>query len=404
MRHLAGTDGKLFGLGVDNTLYCRESTPVDLVWSPIASGPPGGTHSLAAYYGRLYTITTPASSKLVMPLPGLYWRSATSDRGTITPHMLFCRNAGGNVEYAVGQLEGSGYFRTTGGGVLPNVAFDDVVRVAPDIVLFHNSKGDWWTFRFAADGTATKLQNWNNLPGAWRFAVNILRANTTNPEHVFVYFGRWGLGHTLNFNPKTGALIGGVFGFNFRNDWDVVTSTWSGKLVFYHGASGRIEWGHLDVQGNYVGEGSGVVPSPTYVANQNIGESPGWLFGVPAGNDYVAFFHPVNGEFCLVRFDGASLDVVIQPVTVPKSLLAQRFVQQEKAWRRIWPSAIGLVLLYERETGAADPVGFWDPRDPQFAGGVWLLRNPTFEPGVRPYGEGTFESDWDVVVPLGRLP
>jgi hypothetical protein len=128
--------------------------------------------------------------------------------------------------------------------------------------------------------------------------------------------------------------------------------------------------------------------------------SPGWLFGVPAGNDYIAFFHPVNGEFCLVRFDGASLDVVIQPVTVPNSLLAQRLVGQQKAWRRIWPSAIGLVLLYEKETGTADPVGFWDPRV-QVADGFQLLRRGS---GIIPYGDGTFDPTWEAVVALGRLP
>src|SRR6516225_9066015 len=48
-------DGKLFGVGNDDTIYCREATRVDLVWSPICAAPvPGGmTHSLAAYYGRL---------------------------------------------------------------------------------------------------------------------------------------------------------------------------------------------------------------------------------------------------------------------------------------------------------------------------------------------------------------
>ena len=62
-------DGKLFGVGNDGTIYCRETSPVDLVWSPICRAPVSGgmTYSLAAYYGRLYALAGPLRRGIEVP-------------------------------------------------------------------------------------------------------------------------------------------------------------------------------------------------------------------------------------------------------------------------------------------------------------------------------------------------
>ena len=55
MRAMSGWDTKLFGISDDGWLYCRESSPVDVLWSRVGSAPPGGvTVGLAAYFGRLF--------------------------------------------------------------------------------------------------------------------------------------------------------------------------------------------------------------------------------------------------------------------------------------------------------------------------------------------------------------
>src|SRR5262249_26279340 len=52
LRAMAGWNTKLFAIGADHRLYCREAAPIDLAWLPIGDGPDGRALCLTAYFDR----------------------------------------------------------------------------------------------------------------------------------------------------------------------------------------------------------------------------------------------------------------------------------------------------------------------------------------------------------------
>ena len=83
LKSMSGWDTKLFAIDEDNQVYCRESCPIDLVWTRIARGPEGQQLNLSAYFGRLMVLVE-NHGKMIM------WRTATSTYGSIEPLLLFC--------------------------------------------------------------------------------------------------------------------------------------------------------------------------------------------------------------------------------------------------------------------------------------------------------------------------
>ncbi len=430
---MTALDGKLFGVGNDGIIYCRETSPVDLVWSPICEAPaPGGaTFSLTGYLGRLYALagpldaplpkepsfknvqpanaidpspapkaqsfraqrTLPSSPELAPSLSSaipivkpfersLYWRTATSEYGSITPHMLFCQTTPAGwlsvsdlqghtkniltkptVGYAIGQLEGNGYFRTTGGSSLVDVTYTRVCRVAHDMVLFYNAPtGEGWVYRFSADGTATQVGPTRNDYAYWPHIVYVHEANSSEPERVLFYDGEK-VGMIGHYTP------GGVFvADDWRNDfnqWDQVTATWGGRILFYDSVIGWVSWGHLDKVGHFVEDGDAPM-------------TPGFEKIVPAGNEYVLFYKS-NGDLLIGRVD-AGFTVVGQTAG---SALSNR---------RVMTSALGLLLFYEDAIGGATSVGGFDPQNGKTA------TEALFE-----YPNGSFGTAWTDVAPLGVL-
>jgi hypothetical protein len=438
MLAMTATDGKLFGVGPDGMIYCRESSAVDLVWSPICDAPikDGMTYSLAAYYGRLFALAGPLERGIEMPpekmtgfaqasisiqvaeppvsgiggvpkSPGigpperpvaaipkaifertLFWRTATSDFGSITPHMLFVKHTQdgyttisdvdgdkqllvpAGAAYSVGQLEGNGYFRTTGFGYIPGIVFDQVVRVGRDKALFFDKGiGQGWVYRFEANGHSAQLPNgYSDKYESWEHIVYVHEANSSDPERVFFFDGE-----------KVGTIVhyvedGSIATSDWRNDfsqWDLVTATWSGRLVFYS-KDGWVAWGHLDKNGKYVDDGE-----------LNLGDDyKGYEQIVPAGNEYVVFYRATQASVAIARVDGAFR------FTTPAS--ATSFSN-----RLIGASANGLLLFYDKPpgTGAARTFGAWDP-----SGGAGGLD----EMGPD-YPAGSFVGDWTQILSLGVL-
>jgi hypothetical protein len=300
---MTATDGKLFGVGRDQAIYCREDTLVDLVWSRIAPPPiPGGaTLSLTAYYGRLYALADPQPPTRPGDFPqqggsfrgiggsidspeqvgrlngelhsfdspqqgdrllldpytvtkpvsyttlsrGLYWRTATSVYGAINPDMLFIDDYNG---FAIGTLEGSGYFTTTGVGTLPiNLVYSQVTRVARDVVLFYEHLSQHsWLYRFYADGTTEEIQE-DDWGERWDHIVYVHPANSSEPERLFFYRAD-GDGNSVGMIGRFIADENDEWHFvveEHRSDygrWDVITTTWAGRLVFYDRQLGAVEW------------------------------------------------------------------------------------------------------------------------------------------------------------------
>ncbi len=424
---MTALDGKLFGVGNDGTIYCRETcvdkgiAAVDLVWSPICKAPvpTGLTYSITGYLGRLYALAGPleptaplpetflpastswSDSGIGVPIPKpsgigeaepsvpkanvpaprmpfartLYWRTATSDFGSITPHMLFCKSLTSptRVEYALGQLQGNGYFRTTGGDTLLDVYATHVARVARDMALFYNNaSGEGWVYQFAADGSANQVGYSDQYDDSWRRIVYVHEANSDAPERVLFYDGEK-VGTIGRYLPDQNGHMRFVAD-DWRNDfnqWDQVTATWSGRLLFYDSVMGAVAWGHLDKHGKYVDDGELQLPDE-YKEYDQI---------VPAGNEYVVFSQHSTGAIVLARVDSAGFNVVGR---IP--------ADSELVGKYSFPSAIGLILFYNRLSGVARAAGFYDPEK-------GLAKYET----LYDYETGDFAQGWDQVAALGIL-
>lgn len=148
-------------------------------------------------------------------------------------------------------------------------------------------------------------------------------------------------------------------------EWDLVTATHGGRLVFCSNKLPMVGWGHLDKNGRYVDDGS-------------MSMTTGFDQLAPAGNEYVVFYK-TDGTVTLVRADG-NLDVL---VTIP---------DPTRAGVQLAPSALGLLLSYHRGTGAADVDGFYDPENK--AAGSYRLKS---------YPSSSFATGWTGIISFGRL-
>lgn len=425
---LAATDGKLFGVGTDQRIYCRDGTGVDQVWAPICPPPiPGGTTlSIAAYYGRLFALADPqpphkaarhekvgSQKSIDLPEPasplgafrlspdrqnpalsdraplipitpqtlsrGLYWRTANSSFGAIHPHMLFLDAYN---QFAIGTLEASGHFTTTGGGALPiNMVYSSVVRVSQDVVLFYDHQTQHsWLYRFYGDGTAELIQE-DDWGERWEQIVYVHAANSSDPERLFFYRPD-GDGNSVGLIGRFEADEQDRWSFvveDHRGDygrWDVVISTWSGRLLFYDRQLGAISWGQVDSLGKFTDEGG-------------LGVDRGFEQLVPAGNEYVLFYksgtYNQNSEGIALRISERGAEQV--------GLMGDF----QAGW--FGASANGLLLFLKKNiwtfpavvTGAATAFGVFD------AGGGNPLES------LNEFPNSAFGTNWERIVGLGVL-
>jgi hypothetical protein len=351
LKCMSGWDTKLFALGEDGQVYCRESSNIDLVWTRIAVGTAGEQLSLSAYFGRLMVLAVYEESKKIM------WRTATSTFGSIEPFLLFSRHVGDSIVYALGPLPGSGDFWTTGDGMLRSVTATNVTYVQPATVFFYNRvDGSGTLVRFSVDGTLTIIRGYGPRSfGEWTHIISV--PGVPLPSVLF-YNSSSGKGVVGTFD-EAGNFLERWSADNFRKGWTSITSTWSGNILFYDSISGDGEWGILKMDGSFTSQ----TPLP--------GFAKGWTQVVPAGNHYLYFYNEMTGIGALGE-------------------LSDRFktVWTQGGFKHGWvvvPSSNGAVLFYDKLTGEGVSGGF--------NGKEWVP--------LRTYPPNSFQKGWEHICPIG---
>ena len=327
LRSMTGWDTKLLGISDDGRLYCRESSPVDLVWSNVGAGPPGGVSvAMTAYFGRLFALVQQQQRVLM-------WRGVVSEvPDALLPRMVFCRNNGSNLAFAVGTLPGSGGFSTSRSGQLTGVNATHMAPAGGGRVFLYNSgsRAGW-----LIDSSGNVLKPWSaGAFGTWTSIVNVP------------------VGRVLFYDSGSGRGIVGYFdgGGNFVQEWATtqfshswshVVTTWAGDLFFYNKDSGAGRCGAIATNGSFIDRGliNGLIS--------------GWEHIVATGNRGLWFYRASDGFGALAELQ--------PPVfgTLPSQTFAPGWLPGA--------CANGLVLLQNPTTGQGYTGGF-------NAGGFQALR------------------------------
>jgi N,N-dimethylformamidase beta subunit-like, C-terminal len=339
-------DEKLFAIQ-DGGLYCRETSPVDLVWTRIASAPEN-TFSLAAYLGRLFALAGTTSDAT------LYWRDTSPELETPfrAPSLLFCRGA----ELFIGRLAGNGDFETTGSGRL-EAAYTHVTRANDGMALFYErSSGSGAICRLAADGSLTSVHRYPTGSFASWSHVSFVDADT-GAEKVFFYDQDRAEGVVGHFDGS-GEFVTEWSSTTFATGWTHVVPMHGGGLFFYNAGTGQAAWGGVSKAGAFSTSGT------------QSDLSTGWDVVVPAGSDCL-FFYRSDGHAALAEVQGSFRTL-------------HSWTDFSTGWT-VAPASNGLVLFYDQVDGHAVSGGFSESG---------------FEP-LRYYPEGAFAPGSTSVVSLG---
>jgi hypothetical protein len=361
MQAITQTDMKLFGVGEDGQLYCREPNSVDLVWSRIGDGPDGKVASLIGHFGRLIAIVARDPGGLDVRW-ALMWRAATRAGAPIDPWLFFGRQDGSDLIYAAGPLAGNGSFTTAAEGRLAGVQATHAVAAGEGrVLLFHSGSGQAWLVQFSADGSGELVRSWP-APGfgSWTHIVPVSSGDQTSPARLLFYDANLGSGMVGAFDAQ-GQIQGLWSGQGFAR-WTHVTSTWAGEIFFYDADSGNGAWGALQ-------------PDHVFVTRSAIdGLSKQWGQVAATGNRYLFFYKP-DGVAALAELQ-SGFDTLVS--WGPGSFRG--------GWWVI-PSSNGLVLFYDPHTGEAWTGGFGAN---------------TFVP-LRHYDPGSFATGWWLACSIGRV-
>ncbi|MFZ0329290.1 MAG: N,N-dimethylformamidase beta subunit family domain-containing protein, partial [Nitrososphaeraceae archaeon] len=285
LKTMTGWDTKLFALGDDGYVYCRESSDIDLVWTRIAPGPEEQQQlSLSAYFGRLMVLVANNGSRKRK----IVWRTATSTFGSIEPFLLFSRPVGDSIEYSLGPLPGSGGFWTTGGGLLSTFVATHMTYVQPATALFYNHVDQSGAVvRFSVDGGSTVIRPYGRSFDEWTHIVSV--PGIPLPSVLF-YSASSGKGVVGTFDDA-GDFHKKWSTDKFRQGWTSIASTWYRNILFYDSVYGHAEWGILGEDGSFESQ-------PPFTDF-----SKGWDQIVPAGNHYLFFYNETTGAGALGELD-----------------------------------------------------------------------------------------------------
>jgi hypothetical protein len=365
LKTITAFDAKLFGVGVGtgatDDLFCRENSPVDLVWTKIGSMPSGmlPDPTLAAYYGRLFTLTGTTASAT------LRWRAAIADSaGMFKPPSLLFLNAAGS---AVGTLSGNGDVELTGVGGAPP-SYTKVARANNGLVFFYHSNGSAAVCRYNANGTRVTLKTWAPASfGAWTSIAYVYTGDLSGNNEKVIFHNASGTSETYigRFDTITGDFITEWHGPGFAAGWSHIVCTNAGKLCFYNAATGAFAWGKVSTAGVFTQQGSAT------------GLFTNWQVVVPAGNRNLFFYKATGaqaGTAALAEVDAAFTST--------------------QSWNNfstnlmLGPAANGALLFYTASSGGGVAGGF---------------SASTFVP-LRDFPAGAFGTGWTNIVPLPALP
>jgi hypothetical protein len=358
LRTITALDSKLFGSNLaGGELYCRESSPVDLVWTKIGTMPDVNTKALAAYYGRLFALGNQ-----------LHWRAAVPDANNPfrAPSQLFLKGASA----VVGRLEGNGDFITTGTGLAP-AAYDKVTRANDGMVFFFGANGSGDLRKYNADGSFQSVRTWAaGSFGAWS-SISYIRNDDSSSAREFVIF--YDATHVLptligHFDPTTGVWIVDQQSTSFSAGWTHIVCTNGGTLFFYNANNGNCAYGTVSASGVFTG-----TSGPTLLT--------GWQTIVPVGGRYL-FFYNASGTNA---GHGALVDLTSGLVTT-KSWPASDVGSFSAGWL-LGPCANGMLLFYDPVSGGAAAGGF--------AAQEWVP--------LREFPSTSFLTAVTHIVPMGRL-
>lgn len=286
-------DGNLFGCTATQ-LYCRETSPVDLVWRVIGNSPATNIYSMAGYYGRLFALCGTRGGAA-----SVYWRAAYADTGRnfTSPSLLFY-GAGGAGMASIGTLAGNGDFLQTGTAYV-GTEYTHITRANNGMVFFYKqTDGSAKLSRFAANGTETVVTTWS--PGSfgnWSSVVYVYTGidepGASTNEKVLFYNSGSSSAYIGRFDTTDGHFISEYFSSAFTTGWTLITATHQGGLFFYNGNAGTYAFGHVLNNGTYVNDGNGS------------GLGTGWSQAVAAGNTYI-FLYQQTGTVALIELFGGT--------------------------------------------------------------------------------------------------